>query len=82
MRQQELQKLEYDYSNQLAAEQQNMNAQLFDSISSFITEFNTPEKYKVILGHSIGGSMLYGSEQLDITGSIVDGLNSRYGNDE
>ena len=82
MRQQELQKLEYDYSNQLAAEQQNMNAQLFDSISSFITEYNTPEKYQVILGHSIGGSLLYGAEQLDITSSIVIGLNDRYGNEE
>ena len=66
----------------LAAEQQQMNAQLFDSISSFITEYNTPEKYQVILGHSIGGSMLYGSDQLDITSNIVSGLNNRYGKDE
>ena len=79
MRQQELQKLEYDYSNQLAAEQQKMNAQLFDSISSYITEYNTPEKFQVIFGHSIGGSLLYGSEQLDITDNIISGLNSRYG---
>lgn len=81
-RQQELQKLEYDYTNQLAAEQQQMNAQLFDSISSYITEYNTPEKYKVIFGHSIGGSLLYGSVQLDITDKIVGGLNNRYGIEE
>jgi len=78
MRQQELQKLEYDYTNQLAAEQQKMNAQLFDSISNYIKEYNTPEKFQVILGHSLGGSMLYGSESLNITKEIISGLNSRY----
>ncbi len=78
MRQQELQKLEYDYTNQLSMEQQQMNAQLFDSVSNFINEYNTPEKYQIILGHSLGGSLLYGAEQLDITKEIVDGLNSRY----
>ena len=78
MRQQEIQQLEYDYTNQLGMEQQKMNAQLFDSVSNFIKEYNTPEKFQIILGHSLGGSILYGSEQLDITKDIVEGLNSRY----
>jgi outer membrane protein len=78
MRQQELQKLEYDYSNQLAIEQQSMNKQLFDSINSYILEYNTPEKFQVIFGHSTGGSLLYGAEQLNITNDIIDGLNSKY----
>src|SRR3989339_692904 len=79
-RQQELQQLEYEYSNQLAAEQQKMNVQLFDSISNFINDFNKPEKYQVILGHSLGGNMLYGSEQLNITQEVIMGLNERYTN--
>jgi outer membrane protein len=78
MRQQELQQLEYDYTNQLAAEQQKMNVRLFDSISNYIKAYNSPEKYQVILGHSLGGNMLYGSEQLNITNEVLDGLNSRY----
>ncbi len=78
MRQQELQKLEYDYTNQLSMEQQQMNAQLFDSVSNFINDFNTPEKYQIILGHSLGGNLLYGAEHLDITKEIVEGLNNRY----
>lgn len=77
-KQQELQQLEYDYSNQLATEQQKMNIQLFDSITSFINSFNSPEKYQVILGHQLGGNLLYGSEKLDITNEIVNGLNKRY----
>ncbi|MGE4290321.1 MAG: OmpH family outer membrane protein [Salinivirgaceae bacterium] len=78
MRQQELQQLEYDYTNQLAAEQQKMNVRLFDSISNYIKAYNSPEKYQVILGHSLGGNMLYGSEQLNITNEVLEGLNSRY----
>lgn len=78
MRQQELQQLEYDYTNQLAAEQQKMNARLFDSINNFIKAYNTPEKYQIILGHSLGGNMLYGSEQINITPEVLKGLNEHY----
>lgn len=78
MRQQELQKLEYDYTNQLSFEQQKMNAQLFDSVSNYIKIYNSPEAYQVILAHSISSNILYGSEQLDITNEILSGLNQRY----
>jgi len=78
MRQQELQKLEYDYTNQLSFEQQKMNAQLFDSVSSYIKSYNTPEKFHVILGQSMTSNILYGSVQLDITNDILKGLNKRY----
>ncbi len=78
MRQQELQQLEYDYSNQLAAEQQKMNAQLFDSVTNYLKIYNTPEKYHIILGHSLTGNLLYASKKLEITDEILKGLNSRY----
>ncbi len=77
-RQQELQQLEYEYTNQLSAEQQKMNAQLFDSITNYIKDYNTPERFQIILGHSLGGNMLYGSEQLSITNEVIEGLNKRY----
>ncbi|MDA3890820.1 MAG: OmpH family outer membrane protein [Salinivirgaceae bacterium] len=82
MRQQEIQKLEYDYTNQLGLEQQKMNAQLFDSISNYIKVYNTPEVFQVILGHSLTSNILYGSEQLDITKVILSGLNTRYTKEE
>lgn len=78
MRQQELQQLESDYSNQLAYEQQKMNTQLFDSISNYIKVINTPEKYQIILAHSVASNILYGSEELDITTQVLKGLNERY----
>ena len=79
MRQQEIQKLEYDYTTQLSMEQQKMNSQLFDSVSNYIKVFNTPESFQVILGQSLTSNILYGSKQLDITNEILNGLNNRYG---
>jgi outer membrane protein len=55
-----------------------MNAQLFDSVSNYIKEYNTPEKYQLVLGHSLTSNILYGSLQLEITNEILNGLNQRY----
>ncbi len=77
-RQQELEKLEAEYTNQLAIEQQNMNNQLFEKISAYITKYNTPERYKFILTRTIGGSMWYANESFNITNDIVKGLNEEY----
>lgn len=78
MKQKELQQLELEYTNQLAYEQQTMNAQLFDSISNYIKRMNTPEVYQVILAKSVTTNILYGSKTLDITDKVLEGLNKEY----
>ena len=45
---------------------------------NYIKDFNTPEKYQVILAHSMTSNILYGAEQLDITTEVIEGLNQRY----
>ena len=78
MRQQEFERLQNEYSNQLAVEQQNMNNQLFEKISAYVTKYNTPERYKFILTRTIGGSMWYANESYNITNDIIEGLNAEY----
>ena len=78
VRQQEFQRLQDEYSQQLAVEQQNMNNQLFEKISAYVTKYNTPERYKFILTRTIGGSMWYANEQYNITNDIIEGLNAEY----
>ena len=78
MRQQEFERLQNEYSNQLAVEQQNMNAQLFEKISAYINKYNSPERYKFILTRTIGGSMWYANESFNITNDIIKGLNEEY----
>ena len=78
VRQQEFQRLQDEYSQQLAVEQQNMNNQLFEKISAYVTKYNTPERYKFILTRTIGGSMWYANESYNITNDIIEGLNAEY----
>ncbi len=78
MKQKELQQLELEYSNQLAYEQQVMNARLFDSISNYIYKLNTPEKYQLIVAKSVTANVLYGSAKIDITQEVLKGLNENY----
>lgn len=80
MRQQELQNLEMEYAKILNYEQQTMNNRLLDSVNSTIKSLNSPEKYQVILAHSMASNILYGSEQLDITNEVLIELNKRYEN--
>ena len=78
VRQQEFQRLQDEYSQQLAVEQQNMNNQLFEKISAYVTKYNTPERYKFVLTRTIGGSMWYANEKYNITNDIIEGLNAEY----
>ena len=77
-KQQNLQQLEYDLTNQLGREQQDLNRQLYDSIVNFLRIYNETYNYQFILGHTPGGGLLYANENLDITDTIIKALNSRY----
>ena len=77
-RQQELQNLQYDLSNRLMQEQQKMTLELYDSIVSFVREYNRKLNYTYILGNSEGGGLLYANGNLNITADILKGLNERY----
>ncbi|MCL1943893.1 MAG: OmpH family outer membrane protein [Candidatus Azobacteroides sp.] len=74
-KQQDLQKMEQDLSNDFAKEQQKLNDQLKDSITLFLKEYNKIKKYQLIL---TGEAVLQGEDAYDITKEVVDGLNARY----
>ena len=77
-KQQSLQQLEYDLSNQLAKEQQDLNKQLYDSISNFLKVYNEDYNYNFIFSNSLGGNLLFANEKLDITTDVISQLNERY----
>lgn len=63
---------------QLAEDEAEMNQQLHDSINSFLVEYNSDGRYKMILSISMGQNLLYGAEALNITEEVITGLNERY----
>ena len=77
-KQQNLQQLEMSLSNELMAQQQNMNLQLYDSLTQFLSEFNENFGFEYILGASQGGGILYANQKRNFTDTILTTLNKRY----
>jgi outer membrane protein len=76
--QQELVKLRDDLQSNLLEEEQVMNRQIVDYITTFLEENKSQYNYQFILGKSFGSPVLYGDAGLDITRKVLDALNQRY----
>ncbi len=66
---------------EIAEEQQVMMNQIADAINSYIAEFNADKKYALILatqGDIISLPVVTGSPELDITDTLLEGLNAAY----
>lgn len=74
-KQQNLYKLRDDLSQQLAEETQVLNKQLLDTVTNFLKQFNADKKYAYILNRA---AILYGSDAMNITDTVVFLLNKRY----
>jgi outer membrane protein len=77
-KEQQLRDLDTKLSNDLVRQQNLMNQQLRDTISSFLKMYATQHPHKLILSNTLGDNLLYGEESLDITNSVVEQLNKRY----
>jgi outer membrane protein len=76
--QQELYQLNESFSNRLMQKEVEMNAELLEKITEFLTRYNEAHGYDYILGFSRGGGILYASQQHDITDDVLEKLNAEY----
>lgn len=63
-------------SGQLLEQESKLNKQIYDSIYNFLQRYTAGKNVQYILGYSPGGSVLYANDSLDITTSVVQGLNA------
>jgi len=77
-KQQKLQELQQRLQNELVADQQKNSLELRDSIKSFLKAFNSDKKYSLILSNTGMDNILLADSALDITSTVVEGLNARY----
>ena len=66
---------------EIAEEQQVMMNQIADAINTYIAEFNADKKYSLILatqGGIISVPVVAGAAELDITDTLLEGLNAAY----
>jgi outer membrane protein len=76
--QQELVNLRDKLQTDLLEEDQVMNRQILEYITTYLDEHKTEYNYEYILGKSFGSVVLYGNAAFDITQKVVDGLNAKY----
>ena len=77
-KQENLLKLKDELTQTLAEEEAKMSIMIQDTIISYIKRFNTEFNYDYILGFSQGGGILYANDSLDITKTILKGINKEY----
>lgn len=78
VKQQQLQKLQQDMTDQMMREQGELNKKLFDAITNFLAEYNKVKGYNIVLSTTLGGTVLYSQDGFDITGDVVKQLNDQY----
>ena len=76
-KEQELQELEAKLTQDIMLENQKLNMQLADSLTSFLQVFNADGRYHVILSNTAKDNVLMAAEQYDITQEVVAGMNAR-----
>ncbi len=77
--QQEILKLKDDLASKLMEEQQVSTRKVLYSITDYLNEFSKVHHYKYILSTTtLGGTILYGDKNLDVTQEVLEGLNKKY----
>lgn len=76
--QQELVALRDNLQSGLIEEEQVMNRQIVEYITSYLEDRQADYNFQYILGKSFGSVVLYGDSALDITDRLVEELNSKY----
>ena len=78
IKQQNLQKLQQEMTENAQREQMERNRKLYDAITNFLTEYNKAKGFQLILSTTLGGNVLFAQEGFDITNEVVSQLNEQY----
>ena len=75
---QNLMQLAERYRMEMAEEQAVMQRKILQAIMDYLKEYNKEKGYKYILGNAFDAKILYADPMLDITASVLDGINTKY----
>jgi outer membrane protein len=76
--QQNLLQLRDQLTMELAEEEQVSNRKLINAIMEYLKVYNADQKYQFIFSNSFGDNVLFANDKLDITYSVLPGLNEQY----
>jgi len=76
--QQSLVQLNENYRMEMAEEQSVMQRKILQAIMDYLKEYNKEKGYRYILGNAFDAKILYADPALDITASVLEGINAKY----
>jgi outer membrane protein len=77
-KQQELEKLRSNLSDNLMESQKKLTEQLYDSIANYLQRYNKKAGFAYIFSYTKGGPIIVAPKTLDLTKDVLKGLNSEY----
>ena len=81
-KEQELKELNNQLSNDLMKQQNQMNQELRDTITTFLKEYTKHRHFKLVLSNTMGDNILFAHEALNITNEVAEILNKRYAEEQ
>ncbi len=74
----QLQQEGQEISMKLSEEEQVLLNKIMDKISSYLNDVNEKYRYKIVMARSASSNLLYADHSMNITKSVIKGLNKRY----
>lgn len=63
---------------ELSADEAKMMTDIYEQVQSFMKEYAAENGIDIILSYTRGGAMWYATDAIDVTASVVEGLNKKY----
>lgn len=64
---------------ELSVDEANLYNEVYEKVQTYLKGYAEAEGLDLVLSYTRGGSVWYGKESLDVTKSVIDGLNKEYG---
>jgi outer membrane protein len=77
-KQQQLEQYREGIRQMAAQEDREMTADVVQEINLFLKEYGEKHRYRIILGATEAGNIVYAEEAMDLTDEVLDALNRRY----
>ena len=78
VKQENLRRLQEDMIAKTAREQNDLNKQLFEKLTTFLKGYNKEKGFDIVLSTQLGGNVLFAVDGYDITQDVVARLNEEY----
>jgi outer membrane protein len=63
---------------ELSADEAKMMNDIYEQVQAFIKDYAAENEIDIILSYTRGGAMWYANDAIDVTASVVEGLNKKY----